>query len=238
MLPPRTAALGLVLLASCSSSSSSGPGSAPHDGGTDGTTAEGGGSGGDAQSADGSDAHSQPPDCGVAPKLPVEDAGADAADAGAAVPGSIFCASSTGGALVCPTGEECCIGGTKGGAPQPAECAVFGATCINGTGDAGPAAASVVQCNDVSDCTANGLPGAPACCLRGSQSELGCTYPLFVGGGDVVCEGEGDAGPPADGGITACLPGELQVCQGNADCAAGKKCVAASWIGRAIGVCQ
>jgi hypothetical protein len=228
-----------VLLASCSSSSSSGPGSSPHDGGQDATTAEAGGNGGDAQASDASDAPSEPPpDCGIAPKLPVEDAGADAADAGAPIPGSIFCAASTAGTLVCPTGEECCIGGKKNGAPQPAECAVFGATCGNGTGDAGSAAASAVQCNDVSDCKANGLPGAPACCLRGSQSQLGCTYPLFVGGGNVVCEGEGDAGAPPDGGITACATGELQVCQSNADCAAGKKCVAASWIGRPIGICQ
>ena len=142
MLPPRTAALGLVLLASCSSSSSSGPGSGPHDGGTDGTTQGAGGDAGDAGSSGGPDAHNQPPpDCGVAPELPVQDAGADAADAGAAdaaAPGSIFCASFTGGTLVCPTGEECCVRrNEERSGPSPPSARSSGRAASTGRGDAG-----------------------------------------------------------------------------------------------------
>ena len=244
----RVALLASALLAGCSSSSNSSLND--HDAGAHGDattgddsgTSSGGGDSG--SSSGGGDAQQQPPpDCGIAPTLPPSsDAGPDA-EAGAIEaglpPGSIFCAATSAGVLVCPAGDECCLPGSTNGVSQSTECAVFGAPCLNGSGDAGAGAAGAVLCDDIDDCRANGLPGATACCMRGAQSEVGCSYPYYAGGESIVCEGDLDSGAPAgDGGATACQIGEVQVCQSSADCLAGTHCVAAEWRGRPMGVCK
>ncbi len=255
---------GVLLFAvslGCSSSSGGGGDGIPGDGGGldathhgDGAVAAGdGGKHGDGGGAGGSSSGGPTADCGP-PPLPLPSAGGDAgADGGEGgieggggpvglPPGTTFCAISSAGELDCPTGDECCLGGSVSvGVQAPAECAVFGAPCTNGSAEAGAGIpAAPIECARVLDCRANGLAGATACCLHGASQMQGCAFPFFTGGGSILCEGGGDGGtvPVGDGGVTPCAISETQVCETAADCPAPAKCVAATWRGRPFGVCQ
>jgi hypothetical protein len=145
--------------------------------------------------------------------------------------GSIFCTFLGGdaGELICPTGQECCLGGKINTGFAPQQCATWGSTCTNGTGPV------PIECAQSSDCTANGKASA-ACCL------VGATTPAVVPGCDsgnlkstngtaIQCE-VSDAG-----GTPTCAPGELQICGSLGDCAAGKTCTPIRWKIYQIGVC-
>jgi hypothetical protein len=251
-------------LQGCSSSSSpSSPAGGEDAGARDGTTAEGGG-GNDAQvdvvtatdaaadtsmvdvvtpeeageaaasdaSSDGAPDGDAGPDsatiadCGSTPALHVDEAG------------TIYCGFS-GTALNCATGQECCLGGylADSGTFAPQQCAAYGTTCINGVlgSDAG-APPIPVMCAQISDCTANGVSKAAACCLQGATTPADaptCTYPRATLGTAVVCESS-DAGTT---GAAACAAGEVQICSSQADCPSGKTCTPGKWKILDVGFC-
>jgi hypothetical protein len=165
-------------------------------------------------------------DCGSTPTLHVDEAG------------TIYCGFS-GTALNCATGQECCLGGylADSGTFAPQQCAAYGATCTNGVlgSDAG-APPIPVMCAQISDCTANGVSNAAACCLRGATAPADaptCTYPRATLGTAVVCESS-DAGTT---GAAACAAGEVQICSSQADCPSGKVCTPGKWKILDVGFC-
>jgi hypothetical protein len=168
----------------------------------------------DGRDATGSDAAST--DCGAIPVLHQRPGG------------TLYCGSDAdGGVLLCATGQECCLGGSLGGALYaPWVCAPFGTACPNG-GDAGPALP--IMCNQIADCVANGVAGAMSCCLQGASAPAdvpGCTYPKSTGGAAVVCETSAQ-----------CAPGEVRFCASQVDCPGGTTCTAGKWKGTQPGFC-
>jgi len=235
-----TVAVGGVSATACSSSTAQTAGG-DHDAGgkTDGTTSSSGGSSGgeggggeggggeggshEGGSSGGGDAGL---DCGATPLLHRNDAG------------SILCAYAEAGALDCPVGEECCLGGSIAGQPAATGCAAFGAVCTNGSaGDGGTDQPAIpIECAQISDCTANGLATATACCLKSATKDsVACAFPTYSGGTAIVCEGDAGAGGKDAG---ACAPGETQICSSPADCPVGKTCVAGRWKLLQMGFCQ
>jgi hypothetical protein len=191
--------------------------------GDGGGTTEGGDGGASADAADGGvdAADANVPECGAIPTLHPDDAG------------TIYCGFTDGGSLLCPTGQECCLGGSLGaGQFAPEVCASYGATCTNGGVDGGSPAVPIT-CAQVADCRANGNAGATSCCLQGATVSTvpGCGYPKFSHGSAIVCEG--DAGGPA----TPCGPGETQICSSQADCPSGTTCTAGKWKIYQLGFC-
>jgi hypothetical protein len=226
------------------SSSSGGSGNggeaaSPTEAGEDGTTAEAGtdalAPADSAQHDAGLDASEEPateagedetgPECGSTPTLHVDEAG------------SIFCGIADGGDLLCPTGQECCLGGALGGGQfAPQECATLGAACPNiGVPDAG-AAAIPIECAQISDCVADGVIQAAACCLQGATAPAvtpGCTYPKSSLGTAVVCE----SGQPGTTAPIPCATGEVQLCSSQVDCPTGTTCMPGKWKIFQVGFC-
>ena len=148
--------------------------------------------------------------------------------------GTIYCGFGDAGAISCTTGTECCLGGSLGSGFAPEQCAPYGSTCTNGGDpDAGGSLAIPNACAQISDCTANGVTGAAACCLQGATAPSvnpGCTYPRPKGGTAVVCE-TGSTSPGT------CAQGEVQVCSSQADCPAGTTCTPGKWKIYQLGFC-
>jgi hypothetical protein len=170
------------------------------------------------------------PDCGKLPSLHANPAG------------DIYCGyGADGGEIDCLTGMECCLGGSIGGGMYaPQECATWsgtGAGCMNPAPvDGGASTAIGIACNQVSDCTTNGMSSATACCLQGASAApvAGCGYTKAKDGTAIVCE-VGTAS--ADGGAATCAAGETQVCSTQADCPAGTTCTAGKWKIYDLGFC-
>jgi len=165
-------------------------------------------------------------DCGSTPTLHVDEAG------------TIFC-GFTDAALDCVTGQECCLGGflADSGTFASQQCATSGATCPNGVFGSDAAAPPIpITCAQISDCTANGVTNAVACCLRGATAptdEPTCTYPKATLGTAVVCESN-DAGA---NGAGSCAAGEVQICSSQADCPTGTTCTPGKWKILQVGFC-
>jgi hypothetical protein len=226
------AASGMAATA-CSSSTNGGGGSSSgtdsgHADGTGSSSGSGSSSGGSGSSSgssgdDGGGSSSggeAGPDCGSTPTLHATEAG------------TIYCGFTDAGSLDCPTGQQCCLGGSLGGGQfAPEQCATYGSACTNGA-DGGAVA---IECAQVSDCTANGNTKATACCLQGATlaTVAGCSYPKYSHGTAIVCEGT--AGP---GAATACAAGETQICTGDVDCPSGMHCTAGKWKIFQLGFCQ
>ena len=187
------------------------------------------------------DTSTPPADSGSAGDGGPGDAGAVDANCGA-IPtlhmdpaGSVYCGYGVdGGSLVCGTGQECCLGGAIGvNTYAPDECAATGTSCTNGgTADAGGSAAIPIACQQIADCTADGV-AATACCLQGATAPApapGCTYPRSRSGSAIVCEGTGT-------GPTACAAGEVNICSSQADCPSGTTCTAGKWKIFQVGFC-
>ena len=164
------------------------------------------------------------PDCGATPTLHAEP------------PGSIYCGFVDGGALTCTTGQQCCLGGALGGgAFGPELCQATGTACNNGGSvDAGGSPAIPIACMQLSDCTANGIATAKACCLQGAIAPAplpGCTYPKASRGTAIVCETAAGSSP------VPCAAGEVQMCISQADCPTGTTCTAGRWKVYQVGFC-
>ena len=214
------------------SGSGSGGGS---DSGPDVSVGDDGGTGGDTGPAVGDGGGG--PDCGKIPSLHPEPAAGD-----------IYCGfgGADGGSVTCSTGNECCLGGGTAPNYDPQACAPWtatGAGCTNPGEDAGKGSSIGIACNQVADCTANGVSGAVACCITGSPkgptAVAGCGYSKATSGSAVICEGTVGA---ADGGGTSstgtCAAGEVQVCQADVDCPTGMHCGAGKWKIFQLGFCQ
>jgi hypothetical protein len=155
-------------------------------------------------------------------------------------PGDIYCGyGDDGGVLDClaSAGEGmCCLGGSLGNGTYAAQVCSPNAMvgCPNGGEDAGGTPAIQIQCNQISDCTANGFQGAGACCLQGAAfgAVPGCGYMQAKAGTAIVCEGNGGQG------VAPCLPGEVQICSSNADCPQGTTCMPGKWKIFQLGICQ
>lgn len=157
-------------------------------------------------------------DCGSTPSLHEEEGG------------TIYCGFGDAGSITCPIGQECCLGGSLGNNTfAPDECATYGSTCTNGTADdAGVTNAISIACMQVSDCAANGVSGAVACCLQGATAPApvpGCTYPKATHGTAIACE------------TSACAAGEVTICSSQADCPQGTTCTAGKWKIFQMGFC-
>ena len=141
-------------------------------------------------------------------------------------------------------GQQCCLGGAEGTSFAPDGCYTYGSTCTNGGG--GDSSTNEqplpIECNQISDCAANGNSGATACCLQGNakcatgytcgSSQTGaCPYPKYSDGTGVACEGTGGGGT-----ATACAAGEVQVCSSQTDCATGT-CTFGKWKIVELGFC-
>ena len=142
-----------------------------------------------------------------------------------------------GPAFNCNAPQQCCLGGEINAVFSDEVCAAYGSFCTNGTdaGGTGNAPAVPVECNQISDCRANGNTGATACCLQGATAPAlvaGCGYDKSTHGNDIVCEG--DAGGTT---ATACQAGEIQICSSQADCPANTTCTAGKWKIYQIGFC-
>ena len=165
-------------------------------------------------------------DCGSTPTLHADEAG------------TIYCGFS-GTALDCPTGQECCLGGylVDAGAFAPQQCMAYGTTCNNGVFGSDAASPPIpVMCGQISDCKANGVSNAVACCLQGATAPADaptCIYPRATLGTAVVCESS-DAGA---GAAAACAAGEVQICSSQADCPTGKTCTPGKWKILDVGFC-
>ena len=224
------ASVGMVACSSSSSGNNGGGGG--DDGGTtdssngghDSATTDSGGGGQDTGTGDdgGSDAAA----CKTAPHLHQSDAG------------SIFCGYQPDGgpAFDCPTGQQCCLGGKVGSSFAPQQCTTWGGTCDNPSPDKG----IHIECNQASDCVANGKPAGTPCCLAGAAMaavDPGCpsTNLTIKNGNSMLCE-------PGDGGsasqVGSCAAGETQVCTSDMDCPSGQHCIAARWKLYQIGFCQ
>jgi len=165
-------------------------------------------------------------DCGSTPTLHQDEAGI------------IYCGFS-GAALDCVTGQECCLGGylVDAGAFAAQQCVTYGATCTNGVYGSDAAAPPIpVACAQISDCKANGVSNAVACCLRGATAPADaptCIYPRATLGTAVVCESS-DAGAT---GAAPCAVGEVQICSSQIDCPTGTTCTAGKWKILDVGFC-
>jgi hypothetical protein len=150
--------------------------------------------------------------------------------------GDIFCDyGADGGVLDCVTGSKCCLGGDLGGGIYgPQACTAFGGTCTNGGHpDAGGSLAIPIECAQISDCTANGVTHAAACCLQGGATAPaldGCTYPRSDYGTAIACE-TGNSSPGT------CAAGEVQICSSQADCPTGTTCTPGKWKILQLGFC-
>ncbi|HEY8040519.1 MAG TPA: hypothetical protein VIF15_12025 [Polyangiaceae bacterium] len=181
-----------------------------NDGGSDGGADTG--SAGDSASA---------VECGALPTLHQDEAG------------TIFCGFDfdAGVNLVCPVGQECCLGGAidlDAGVFAPQSCATFGTACTNPP-DGG---AIAIECGQNADCTANGTPAGAVCCLQGATAPAvvpGCGYYRASLGTAIACEA------PQTGGT--CAAGEVQICSSNVDCPSGKTCTPTKWKIFQVGFC-
>ncbi|HEY8087473.1 MAG TPA: hypothetical protein VIF09_06500 [Polyangiaceae bacterium] len=165
--------------------------------------------------------------CTAACAPPVADAGTCGATPTLhpGTPGSLYC----GPGLTCSGGDECCLGGQLSpGQFAPEQCAPRGSACSNGSTSPGGTPAIPIACSQVSDCTANGVTGAVACCLQNATAPAeppGCTYPRSTLGSAVACES------------TPCGPGEVTLCTTQADCPAHTTCTPGKWKIYQVGFC-
>jgi hypothetical protein len=159
--------------------------------------------------------------------------------------GDVYCgyaSDDAGGTIDCLSDSgtpQCCLGGTLGSGFAPQACVAFGVgNCAADTAEG--TKPDDIQCNQISDCTANGVTGA-ACCLQGTTStpaaQAGCTPTWYKqsGGKAIACE-VSDAGTTG-GGVPSCASGEVQVCSSDLDCPTGTFCQAMSWKIFDIGFC-
>jgi hypothetical protein len=210
--------------ASPGNESGTGVDSGHHDAGkggdaTGGGDGGGGDAGGEAATEGGVDA-SVDVNCGSTPTLHQDEAG------------TIFCTYDfdSGVDLVCPTGQQCCLGGAidfDAGIFAPQQCSAFGGTCANPPGGG----AIPIECAQNADCTANGQAG-DVCCLQGAIGPAvvaGCGYYKATYGSAVVCES------PSAG---RCAAGEVQICSTQADCPIGTTCTPMKWKLFQLGFCQ
>ena len=223
---------GLAFGTACSSSSGSGGGSGGGSGSSSGGSAADSGMGADVTMNEdgGTDSGNETdtgsvngPDCGKIPSLHANPAG------------DVYCGyGADGGTIDCLTGTQCCLGGSIGGGMyDPQVCSNWNAL---GTGCDNPDGGGIgIACNQISDCTANGMANATACCLQGASAApvTGCGYDKAKNGTAIVCEGNGDGGT----GATACAVGETQICSSNADCPTGTTCQAGKWKIYQVGFC-
>ena len=162
-------------------------------------------------------------ECGSSPTLHADDAG------------SIYCGFGGGdaGSLYCATGTQCCLGGKLGTGYLNQDCPTWGGSCDNPAPDAGGTVPALpIQCEQNSDCTANGMANK-VCCLQGATAPTqvtGCTYDKSTQGTAIVCS------TPTNG---AC-PGatDVQICSSNSDCPQGKTCTAMKWKILQLGYCK
>ncbi len=146
--------------------------------------------------------------------------------------GTIYCGFSDAGALDCPTGQQCCLGGKSGTTFDPEKCMTFGATCDNPSPDASTSPGIPIECGQNSDCTANNLSGN-VCCLQGATAPAvvsGCTYYKATGGTAIKCE------TASAGACTG--SGDVQICSSTADCPTGKTCTPMKWKIYQMGFCM
>jgi hypothetical protein len=157
--------------------------------------------------------------CGSTPTLHQDEAG------------TIFCGFGfeAGADLLCPTGQQCCLGGPlDAGGFAAQQCTPSGSACTNPPGGG----AIPIECGQSSDCTANGEPGN-VCCLQGATGPAlvaGCGYYRATHGTAVVCELPATAGG-------SCAPGETQICSTQSDCPAGTTCTPMKWKIFQLGFC-
>jgi hypothetical protein len=224
----------------CSSSSSSGNSSGSSGGGSG--SGSGSSSGGTMDSGEG-DAGSGSSSGGSGSSS----GGMTGADCGAKIPalhpnpaGDIYCGylpGDSGAALDCVADSGtgwCCLGGSLGGGQYaPQICASNSAGCLADGNPDGGKPGLPIQCNQISDCAGNGMPGATACCLQGASEET-CmgNFTKAFGGSAIVCEGSGG------GSATACVAGEIQICSTAADCPTGTTCKPGKWKLYDLGFCQ
>ena len=160
--------------------------------------------------------------------------------------GDVYCgyaSDDAGGTISCLADsgtQQCCLGGTLGSGYAPQACVAFGLpNCAADTAEG--TKPYPIQCNQVSDCAANGAVGA-ACCLQGVTStpaaQAGCTPTWYKqsGGSGIACEAPD--GGAAGGAVPSCAQGEVQVCSADVDCPAGMVCQAMSWKIFDIGFCM
>jgi hypothetical protein len=162
-------------------------------------------------------------DCGSIPTLHVSEAGA------------IFCGypADGGSSFSCTTGTQCCLGGkqTSQGPFLPEDCVTFGGACDN-PGPDGSTPGAPIECNQNSDCTANGKSGN-VCCLQGAGAPAvvsGCGYYKSQGGTGVLCEA------PSNGACTGAT--DIQICSATSDCPNGKTCTPMKWKLYQLGFCM
>lgn len=161
------------------------------------------------------------------------DAGCKASCLVQSPPGDLFCGyGADGGQLTCTTGQQCCLGGSiGGGAYDPEQCGTWSAT---GTGCSNPPDGGIgIACQQISDCKANGVADATACCLQGaSVAQLtGCASFKATHGTGIVCESSGT------GSVSPCKAGEVQVCASQADCPTSTTCKPGRWELFEVGFC-
>ncbi|HEY8041797.1 MAG TPA: hypothetical protein VIF15_18465, partial [Polyangiaceae bacterium] len=103
------------------------------------------------------------------------------------------------------------------------DCVTWGQGCDNPADGGLP-----VQCEQTSDCTANGHSGS-VCCIKGTTPAAvpGCGYDKAKGGTGVFCE-QG----------TACASGDIQICSSQADCPSGTTCTPFKWKIIQLGYCK
>jgi hypothetical protein len=142
--------------------------------------------------------------------------------------GSIYCGfDDAGNNFSCPTGMQCCIGGSIGGGNfAPDECAPWGTACMN------PANKGLaVPCEQPADCAANDGGASSVCCLMG-------TTPALVPGCDSNdYKASGGTGTQCVSGTT-CGAGNAQLCLNQSDCPSGMTCTAFRWKIIQMGFCM
>jgi hypothetical protein len=143
--------------------------------------------------------------------------------------GSIYCGfDDAGNNFSCPTGMECCIGGSLGrdAGFAPDECAPWGTACMN------PANKGLaVPCEQPSDCAANDGGTGNLCCL------MGTTPSQVVGCGAADIKASGGTGTQCVQGAT-CGAGNTQLCLQSGDCPTGMTCTAFRWKIIEMGFCM
>lgn len=158
------------------------------------------------------------PECGSTPSLHPDDAG------------TIYCGFGDGGGLDCLTGQQCCLGGKVGNTFQPEDCVTWGGTCDNPAPDSGTSNPIPIECEQTSDCTANGKT-ANVCCLQGATAPAqvaGCGYYKSTQGTAISCET-----------ATCSGAGDIQICSSNADCPVTKPtCTPMKWKILQLGFCM
>ncbi len=160
-------------------------------------------------------------DCGTIPTLHPVDGG------------TIFCGypPDGGAGFSCGTGQQCCLGGEVNNSFLPEACETWGGICDNPLPDASTSPGVPIECNQNSDCTANGQSGN-VCCLQGAtvpQVVAGCNYDKSTQGTAIKCE------TAANGACTGST--DIQVCSQQSDCPNGKTCTASKWKIYQVGFC-